>query len=103
MVSFGFSKMIQPFSSEGDMIAWLKKADLVANLEGIPYVVSLIPLFLEGDALALYLVLSDEDKKDTEMIRIWLIRVSMLKKKVDIYEEKLQETEKVAFKEEIER
>ena len=34
---------------------------------------SLIPLFLESDVLALYLELSGEDKKDTEIIRIRLL------------------------------
>ena len=35
---------------------------------------SMILLFLEGDTLALYLELSDKDKKYSEMIRIWLKR-----------------------------
>ena len=74
MASFGFSKMIQPSSSEGDVIAWLKKVDLLANLEVILAVGLLIPLFLEGDALALYLELSDKGKQDVEMIRVWLMR-----------------------------
>ena len=39
MVSFGFSKMIKPFS---DMVAWLKKVDFIANLEGILDVASVI-------------------------------------------------------------
>ena len=69
-----FSKMIQPFSGEGNVIAWLKKVDLVASPKGIPNVASLIPLFLEGDALVLYLELSDEDKKDANIIRIQLMR-----------------------------
>ena len=43
MVSFDFCKMTPPFSVEGDVIAWLKKVDLVANLEGIPDGALLIP------------------------------------------------------------
>ena len=55
------------------MVAWLKNFDLIANLEGILDGASLIPLFLEGDVLALYLALSDKDK-DTEMLKIRLMR-----------------------------
>ena len=79
MASFGFSKMIQPFSGEGDVIAWLKKVDLVANLEGILSVALLIPLFLEGDALTLDLELGDEDKKDAERIIIIIIIIQLMR------------------------
>ena len=72
IASFSLNKMIQPLGSEGNVMAWLKTVDLVVNLEGIPDVGSLIPLFLEGGAQTLYLELIDEDKKDTEIIRIQL-------------------------------
>lgn len=52
--------VIKPFHSEGDMVAWLKKVQLVARLHEIKDVASLLPLYLEGDMLQLYLEI-DED------------------------------------------
>ena len=50
-------------------MAWLKKAELVAKLMEIKDLASFIPLFLEGNALALYLEMSEEDQKDEGKIK----------------------------------
>ena len=42
------SDIIKPFSSEGDVVAWLKKVRLVARLQHVDDVTSLLPLYLEG-------------------------------------------------------
>ena len=49
------SDMMQCFTGEGDVVAWLKKGKLVAKLMGIEDLASFLPLYLEGSALALYL------------------------------------------------
>ena len=47
--------VIPPFSGEGDVVRWIKMVKLVAKLQKVQDLESLIPLFLHGDALALYL------------------------------------------------
>lgn len=61
--------MIKPFTGEGDVVAWLKKITLVAKLQKISDLASFIPLYLEGDALALYLELSEKDQESAEKIQ----------------------------------
>ena len=61
--------MIKPFTGEGDVVSWLKKVTLVAKLQKISDVAIFIPLYLEGDAIALYLELSDGDQADAEKIQ----------------------------------
>ena len=45
------SDMIRPFSGEGDVVAWLKKIQLVAKLQKITDLASFLPLYLEGEAI----------------------------------------------------
>ena len=47
------SKVIRPFDGEGDVVAWLAKVELVASLTETKDVAKLVPLYLEGGALAL--------------------------------------------------
>ena len=54
--------MIKPYNGSGDVVAWIKKVKLVARLKRVNDVASLLPLYLEGDALALYLEMSDDDQ-----------------------------------------
>ena len=54
--------MMKAFNGNGDVVSWLKKAKLVARLQGVKDLAAFVPLFLEGDALALYLQLSDEEQ-----------------------------------------
>ena len=58
--------MVKLFNGDSDSIAWLAKVKLVARLLKVPDLVSFIPLFLEGNALALYLRLSNEDQLDAD-------------------------------------
>ena len=60
--------MIKCFTGEGDLVAWLTKAKLVAKLAKVESLANFLPLYLEGDALALYLELSDEDREDAAKI-----------------------------------
>ena len=61
--------VIKPFDGEGDVVAWLRKVELVAKLKKVSDVATLIPLYLEGDALALYLELSNDDQADKDIIK----------------------------------
>ena len=61
--------MVKPFSGEGDVVGWLAKVELVASLTGVENVSQFLPLYLEGSALAVYLEMSEKDKKDTEKIK----------------------------------
>ena len=60
--------MIKPFDGSGDVVAWIKKVKLVAKLKGVEDLCSLLPLYLEGDALALYLEMEDSDQLDIACI-----------------------------------
>ena len=61
--------MIKPFSGEGDIVSWLTKITLVAKLQKIEDLASFIPLYLDGDALALYLELSEVERLDGDAIK----------------------------------
>lgn len=60
--------MIKSFSGTGDVVAWLAKVKLVASLKNIEDIAKFVPLFLEGDALALYLQLSDNERSNYQNI-----------------------------------
>ena len=62
------SDIIQPFSGEGDVVSWLKKVRLVAKLQRVDDVASLLPLYLVGDALALYMEMEEDDQTEIEQI-----------------------------------
>ena len=64
------SDMIRPFSGEGDVVAWLKKKiQLVEKLQKFTDLASFLPLYLEGEALALYLEMDSTDQLDIEEIK----------------------------------
>ena len=67
-------KIIQSFSGEGDVVAWIAKIELVAKLTNVADVSSFIPLYLEGGALALYLELPEAKKADAEALKKELIK-----------------------------
>lgn len=60
--------MMKSFNGTGDVVSWLKKAKLVAKLQGVKDLATFVPLFLEGDALALYLQLSEEEQSKIAII-----------------------------------
>ena len=62
------SDILKPFSGEGDVVAWLKKVRLVARLQHVDDVASLQPLYLVGNALALYMEMKEEDQEDISLI-----------------------------------
>ena len=62
-------RMIKPFSGEGDVQAWLTKVELVARLTDIKDVASLIPLYLEGGALAVYLEMPATEQSNLDTLK----------------------------------
>ena len=62
------SDMIRPFNGEGDVAAWIKKVKLVTKLKKIPDLASFLPLYLEGDALALYMELDEGEQADAAVV-----------------------------------
>ena len=58
--------IIKPFFGEGDVVAWLKKVRLMAKLQQVDDVACLLPWYLEGDALALYMEMEEDDQKQIE-------------------------------------
>ena len=61
-------EMLKAFSGDGDLVSWIAKAKLVAKLSKITDLASFIPLYLDGDALALYLEMDDADQQDADKI-----------------------------------
>ena len=100
------SDIIKPFSGEVDMVVWLKKVWLVVKLQQVNDVVSLLPLYLKGDELALYMEMEEDDQKQIEQIEVQLKeaftddaftayrKVSMIKwagECVDVYTNKIRQ------------
>lgn len=63
------SDVIKPFFGQGDVVVWLKKVRLVARLQQVDDVASLLPLYLEGDVLALYMEMEEKDQRDVDQIK----------------------------------
>ena len=62
------SNILKPFSSKSDVEVRLKKVRLVARLQHVDDITSFLPLFQEGDALALYMEMKEEDPKNISLI-----------------------------------
>eukprot|EP00794_Sanderia_malayensis_P011568 gene11568-12763_t len=62
------SNTVRPFNRESDVVAWLKKVQLVAKLQKITDVATFLSLYLEGEALALYLEMGQMEQSDVEEI-----------------------------------
>jgi len=64
------ASVLTPFNGEGDVTAWLSKVELVVKLtKKKADLAAIIPLYLEGGALAVYLELSAEDQLDADKIK----------------------------------
>ena len=77
--------VIPSFSGEDDVVRWIKKVKLVAKLQKVQDLASFIPIFLHGDALALYLEMSNEDLVWAEQIEMRLV-MSFIKGPFEAYE-----------------
>ena len=62
------SGVIKPFYGDGDVVAWLKKVQLMIRLQKIDDVPSLLPLYLEGDTLQLYLEMDEDQQMNIDLV-----------------------------------
>lgn len=60
--------ILRCYDGTGDVVAWLEKIKLVAELRKTKDLSLVIPLFLEGQAFSIYQHMSDDDKKSFEKI-----------------------------------
>ncbi len=63
------SDIVQCFNGEGDVVQWIEKLELVAELRGITDVQKILPLFLEGPAFAVYREMNSAQKGDLSAIK----------------------------------
>lgn len=63
------SEMVRSFDGSEDVEAWLTKVSLVARINNVKDEAALIPLFLEGDALAVFIQMDEGDQKKTDSIK----------------------------------
>ena len=70
------SRVIKPYTGEGDIMAWLSKIKLVASLSSIKdsELAKLIPMYLEGGALAVYLEMAEDVRLDLNKLRKGLLK-----------------------------
>lgn len=61
--------VLKSFDGEGDIVAWLQKAELVSRLTKVDDMASFVPLYLEGGALAVYLEMDGREQGDFDMIK----------------------------------
>ena len=65
-----FTHILKYFTGEGDVVAWIKKFELVAKLQKNRwFIIIFFPLYFEGDALTLYLELDASSLADVEVIK----------------------------------
>ena len=64
-------KLIPEYDGSGNqsVVEWFEKIELVCKLQGVDDVASVIPLRLSGGAFAVYLQLSEENRKKTTEIK----------------------------------
>lgn len=62
------AEMIKPYNGEGDFMMWLQKVKLVAKLNRIPDLAVFLPLYLEGDAMAVYMELADDEQAEATTV-----------------------------------
>ena len=58
--------ILRPFTGGGDVVVWLNKLKLVAKLQKIEDIATLIPMYLEGNAFGVYLEMGEKDQADAE-------------------------------------
>ena len=68
-ITVKFSDLIRQFDGTGDFMEWLDKLELVAKMQNISDLGSLLPLFLTGGAFAVYKGIDDADQKDYDKVK----------------------------------
>ena len=69
-VEIMLSDVLRPFDgSNADIVQWLEKIKMVAKLRGVDDLATIVPLFLEGPAYAVFSELSEESKNKYDDIK----------------------------------
>ena len=66
---FMLSEVLKTFDGEQEVEAWISKFSLVAKLNNLRDEAKVLPLFLEGKALEVYLQMRENEQKDAEEIK----------------------------------
>ena len=61
--------VVKPFNGCGDIIEWLNKFQLIVKLRSLDNEATILPMFLEGPALALYIELPDAVKTNAASLK----------------------------------
>lgn len=77
-LSVKLADMIGQFRGGGDFGEWLKKFELVLTLQGTSDFVSVLPLFLSGEAFSVYDSLEEKNKKDYKIVKSSLTKAFSL-------------------------
>ena len=64
-----FTDLIKTCTGVEDFYGWVQKLELVANLQGIKELQTLLPLFLSCGAFAVYQGLNEEVKKNYSFVK----------------------------------
>ena len=70
--------VIVQYDGSSDFAEWIKKLELVAKLKKVDELENFLPLFLVGDAFAVYDALSDDAKSDYDKLRTALTKAFSL-------------------------
>lgn len=75
MSGLKIADVIKPFDGDGDIESWLLKFEMIVKAQKLKEEKMLLPMFLEKEALAVFLELGDEEKNCAEKIKDKLRRV----------------------------
>ena len=68
------SDLIPLFSGDSDFNEWIRKVELIADLQKVRDWEKFVPLFLSGGAFSVYESLSDADKTDYDRLKAAMSR-----------------------------
>ena len=71
-MSLKVTDVLNQFNGDGDVSVWLKQAHLAKHLLKLKDLAVVIPLFLDGPAIAVYDQLKEEEKRDADKIELAL-------------------------------
>lgn len=68
-INVKISDLIQQYDGSGDFAEWIRKLELVAQLQNLDHLENYLPLFLSAGAFAVYEALDDAVKKDYSKLK----------------------------------
>ena len=74
MTNIRLTDIVRPFDGSGNVAEWIDKLELLVKLRDIKQVETVLPMFLEGSALSVYMELSEDQKKDGKAIKDALLK-----------------------------